>query len=634
LALFVGGALGEDAPAEAALAFLDFSSGSPQGSMTFEGHALGQDPGDKGHVILFKNGESRLVCRFRLEAVPASAWLELEHLSSGAAGAPAGGSSPVSITVNGLVACGALDPGSHGYVKDRLAIIKFLKDGENVLEVRLGDAVTGYWLRRVAILGPTPAPGSQPPAPKALPRRIPGKGAFAYVVCLSHETYADPAWKAVADALVQKHRGALVLYPSGDPASATALLAEVHPRWTAFVARPEEASRRFGIALHRLTRRLDKDPYTDCLWGIVTGYEAADALRVAKTEGGLEVKRVLSGYGGMNAEDFPFREGMAYSECEQGAACERKPGQPAAKRACPPDATGEIVDLLNCGGPEAVFTSGHASERDWQIGYSFRAGQLRCREGRLLGIDATGKEYPVQSPNPKVYLACGNCLAGHIPDRDAMALAWIRSAGVRQLVGYTVSTWHGCVGWGVKDYWVGSQGRLTLAEAFFAAVQADIFELGRRFPQTAALDMDAFGIEGDPGLLGRFAAAHGISEKDNLGLLWDRDTVAFYGDPAWEARVAPTVPPAYEVSLRKEKAPQGRCRFTLELKATKDGEISRPVFARLPGPVTLAAFPDGAVAVAPGDFVLWRVEGALKKGGRRILSFTAEEVLAQAVPGG
>jgi hypothetical protein len=27
--------------------------------------------------------------------------------------------------------------------------------------------------------------------------------------------------------------------------------------------------------------------------------------------------------------------------------------------------------------------------------------------------------------------------------------------------------------------------------------------------------------------------------QDDLGLHWDRDTLAFYGDPAWEAKLAP-----------------------------------------------------------------------------------------------
>lgn len=44
------------------------------------------------------------------------------------------------------------------------------------------------------------------------------------------------------------------------------------PRFMAVVARPEEIDRVLVNDLHRLSRRLDDDPYGDCIWGIVTGY--------------------------------------------------------------------------------------------------------------------------------------------------------------------------------------------------------------------------------------------------------------------------------------------------------------------------------------------------------------------------
>ena len=44
------------------------------------------------------------------------------------------------------------------------------------------------------------------------------------------------------------------------------------------------------------------------------------------------------------------------------------------------------------------------------------------------------------------------------------------------------------------------------------------------------------------------ARVAGLSENDAAGLLYDRDVVAFYGDPAWEARMAPG-PLAWEQKL-------------------------------------------------------------------------------------
>jgi zinc protease len=86
----------------------------------------------------------------------------------------------------------------------------------------------------------------------------------------------------------------------------------------------------------------------------------------------------------------------------------------------------------------------------------------------------------------------------------------MNSAGVRQMIGYTVPTWFGYAGWGVLDYFLEQPGRFTLCEAFHANDHALI----HRLTTNAAPD-------------------------DERGLSFDRDVVAFYGDPAWEARMAP-----------------------------------------------------------------------------------------------
>ncbi|NQU20133.1 MAG: hypothetical protein HQ567_02540 [Candidatus Nealsonbacteria bacterium] len=173
--------------------------------------------------------------------------------------------------------------------------------------------------------------------------------------------------------------------------------------------------------------------------------------------------------------------------------------------------TAALVDTLNTYQADLFVTSGHATERDWQIGFRYRNGQFRCAEGRLYGLDTQGKKHPIDSPNPKVYMPIGNCLMGHIKDRDAMALAWLNSAGVKQMLGYTVPTWYGYAGWGCLDYFVEQPGRYTFCDAFFANHHALVHRLA------------------DPA----------TSAGDKRGLEFDRDVVAFYGDPAWHARMAP-----------------------------------------------------------------------------------------------
>ena len=123
-------------------------------------------------------------------------------------------------------------------------------------------------------------------------------------------------------------------------------------------------------------------------------------------------------------------------------------------------------------------TSGHATERDWMIGFKYRNGFFKHDRGLLYGLDTRGAKWPVASPNPKVYLAVGNCLMGHIDRPDCMALAWMNSAGVWARWPVTpcppgTVTWAG----GLLDYFVEQPGRHTLAEAFLANQHALINRL-------------------------------------------------------------------------------------------------------------------------------------------------------------
>ena len=133
----------------------------------------------------------------------------------------------------------------------------------------------------------------------------------------------------------------------------------------------------------------------------------------------------------------------------------------------PSDTTQALVEVLNDYKPNLWITSGHATERDWQIGFRYPNGQFRSNHGQLFGQNRQGQRFDVSSPNPKVYMPIGNCLMGHIDGPDAMALAYMKSAGVYQMLGYTVPTWFGYGGW---EYLTTLSSNLdaTLHEAFFA----------------------------------------------------------------------------------------------------------------------------------------------------------------------
>ena len=441
-----------------------------------------------------------------------------------------------------------------------------------------------------------------------------------YAVVVSAATNGDPAWREVVAALVARHHAATVVY-SGGVTECLPGLREVFPRYACFVARPEEAGRQYVVDVSRLTRALDDDPYTDVVWGIVTGYEPADALRIARHAEPLTVTRAAAGCGiDLNA----FHEGVWYSEGEKNGMCEKLPGRAPEKRHGPDDTTQALVDELNRGRTGYFQTSGHASSRDWQIGYSYKNGQFRCRNGQLLGLASDGKRYDINSPNPKVYAPLGNCLIGWIEDRECMALAWMHTGGAYQMAGYVVPTWYG-VAWGIADYFVGEQGQYDYAESVFFNNQWAVQQLESRFPQFARLNVAAYDMERNPGVLDQFAQAHGINDRDALGLLWDRDTIAFYGDPAWEARVAPVRPAPWTCTLTERDG-----RFTFTVKALGDGTWGRPPAILFPRRLRGVRVLSGAELqpVITENFILLPLKGAFKRGDVLRVEFRAASVPA------
>jgi hypothetical protein len=355
-----------------------------------------------------------------------------------------------------------------------------------------------------------------------------------YAVVVSTGTAADAGWAQVVQALVAKH-SARVLYFTNNVTEVLPALRTDFPRYACFVARPTEATREFVADVHRLTRRLNDDPYTDCFWGILTGYNATNALRIARQTKPLTIHKVLS------ATALPMdmiESGICFSELQKNWEMKKNAGGEAEKLTGPDDTTRSLVDALDDYRPDLFVASGHASERDWMIGYRYQNGFFKCADGQLFGLDTKQQKFPIDSPNPKIYMPVGNCLMGHIDRPDCMATAWMNSAGVCQMLGYTVETWYGYMGWGVMDYFMDQPGRYTFNEAFFANEQALTYRLATYFPELLNKDLTAQEVETLPVKVTARAAAAGLTADDARGLLYDRDTVAFYGDPAWDARMA------------------------------------------------------------------------------------------------
>jgi hypothetical protein len=363
--------------------------------------------------------------------------------------------------------------------------------------------------------------------------------ADSYAVVVKESTAKDAAWKKVVDALIKKHDATLITYETSVTESLVPLKKEF-PRYTCFVAQVDDAGREFVAEVHQLTRVLDDDPYTDTFWAILSGYDAENALEIAEYSEPLVIKKVGSG------TEFAAEmvtEGQWYDELVKNKHVKKEPGGKATELSGPDDTTKSLVDTLNVYQPDLFITSGHATEREWVIGFRFRSGQFKCADGRLYGLDTKRARHTIDSPNPKVYMPIGNCLMGHLKDRDAMALAWMNSAGVKQMIGYTIPTGYGYGGWGCLDYFVEQPGRYTFVEAFQANHHALIHRIN------------------DPA----------TTPNDRRRLRGDRDVVAIYGDPKWSAKMA-EMPKYYGQALEFDDGV-----FTLTITPNRGEDSFKPV---------------------------------------------------------
>ena len=237
-------------------------------------------------------------------------------------------------------------------------------------------------------------------------------------------------------------------------------------------------------------------------------------------------------------------EGQWYDELVKNKHVKKEPGGKAEQLKGPDDTTKPLVDLLNSYKADLMITSGHATERDWQIGFRFRSGQFRCADGRLYGLDTQRAKHPIDSPNPKVYMPIGNCLMGHVKDRDCDGPGLDELGGGEaddRLHGHRPGT--ATAGWGCFDYFVEQPGRYTFTEAFLANHHALIHRLND--PATDA--------------------------RTRQRLRGDRDVVAFYGDPKWSAKMA-EMPKYYDQTLEIKDGV-----YTLTITPNRGEDSFKPV---------------------------------------------------------
>lgn len=347
-----------------------------------------------------------------------------------------------------------------------------------------------------------------------------------YAIVVSDTTRTLPGWGEVVDSLVARHNGQVFTWQDSVQQAKDALSMYM-PDYIAFVGRgAQEINVAFVGDIWALTRELDQDPYGDAIWGVITGYDPQDAMRIVQNQT-LEVKTVL---GGTNCTwDSWFYQGISTFEAEYNRIRFKIPDSSLiidtlCPPRCPDDRCTLLVNYLNNGlndtimgcslqGPVDYFvTSGHGNVNVWQLHYPTQGfeGQFISNGGQVYGAPYAGSNRNINSANPKIYNAMGNCLVGNPGSLHYMPYAWLHTGGAIAMTGYMPSTMYGYMLWGLGGLFQMLQDTWTYPEVFFINNQELIFDR----------------LNNTPGI-------------DPNGLDYDRNACCYYGDPAADIRIFP-----------------------------------------------------------------------------------------------
>lgn len=373
-------------------------------------------------------------------------------------------------------------------------------------------------------------------------------GAYAlqrkeYVVVAGKSVLGDMEWLNVAELLQKRHKAALIFYKDSLEEILPALQA-MTPRYVAIVEKPEMLNRDYVIRMNQLSRKVDTDIYEDFLWGIITGYDAKGACRMVEDASApLIVKEAISTISELSSAKW-FDKYAWIDDHEKGVWGEKRGRKTAVERhtIAPEKMLEKFYSMYTVGQPDLVVTASHATEQNLEMPYS--AGNIRPDSGRLYADTKENRLYFPMETKRKVYLPIGNCLIANIDNKpESMAIGWMNNARASAMVGYVVSTWFGRGGWGVLKYWLTRSGSLTLAEALYLNRKDILYQIQRYDPKMSLLNFPYEMAEKFSECL-NMAAQRIVKETsvenpsiDQIGLLYDRDVVVYYGDPKWDVRL-------------------------------------------------------------------------------------------------
>lgn len=456
------------------------------------------------------------------------------------------------------------------------------------------------------------------------------------VVAVPESTAADAGWKKVAEKYAKERKGTLVVW-NGKPDDLLPELKKNDPRYLTVIGKPETFDPAFVRALNRVTRAIDADPWTDCRWGLISGNTADDAERILAKRAPLMIQRALATTG---IEWGLVESGLVLSDGAKGKFTTKAQGKEPVESELDPKAhPAGTIDLFakawNEDNPQLLVSSSHATEFNLEMPWGsglvasygghfhvlpvqkhnqfarFLSGAMFGGDPKQLGdwLEKENFAKLKKSDESKVWVAAGNCLIGDAAKTtNSMVITAMSEAGVKQFVGYVVPTWYGRNGWGALGMWQKQAGSTSLSEAFFLNNQKLIEETQRRFPAAMSIVFDSDQI--DDALkqdtefrraLGKLQQESGKKlEKDLIGLVHDRDVVAFWGDPMWQAGFDATRNASGLKQTWAEK--NGALVLTVETAKGWDGEYA----AWLPKRMRDAKLKGDADAVLADDFLLVR----------------------------
>lgn len=369
-----------------------------------------------------------------------------------------------------------------------------------------------------------------------------------YLVVASESVMADAEWTDVATILAQKHDAEIITFASA-PREALEQIRESYPRYVAIVDKPENIGRDYVIDLHKVCREVDEDIYGDFLWGIITGYDAAAAMRmVDNSTEPLVIKDAVATIMELNSAKW-FDNYAWVDDHTRGLWGYKngRDGEIVTGMVEKEEVLSKFCELYESYNPDLVVTAAHATQQNLEMPYSL--GHIKPRDGKLYAHNIfTNEEFDIkESGKRRVYTAVGNCLIGDMNNtKESMAAAWMNGSNVATMLGYVVTTWHGRAGWGALKYWVTSPDRYTLAEATYMNQQDLIYQHSIWTPELLQEDYNycdgwmeelTCASERLSESLSRDVDLDNPADWDMVGFWHDRDVLVYYGDPKWDVRL-------------------------------------------------------------------------------------------------